>query len=104
MHAAHARFVFNLGLEQRKMWHPFKRGTFKVSYISQARELTESRKAFPWLAEGSTVVQQGALRDLDRAYKNWWSNPSHFGAPTYRSRDRNQGFIVRDLTVRPAEP
>jgi len=100
MHAAHARFVFNLGLEQRKMWHPFKRGTFKVSYISQARELTESRKAFPWLAEGSTVVQQGALRDLDRAYKNWWSNPSHFGAPTYRSRDRNQGFIVRDLTVR----
>jgi len=99
MHAAHARFVFNLGLEQRKMWHTFKRDTFRVGYVTQARELAEARKEFPWLAEGSSVVQQGALRDLDRAYKNWWSNPAHFGAPSYRSRDRNQGFIVRDLAV-----
>lgn len=100
MHAAHSRFVYNIGLEQRKMWHPFKRKTFNVSYVTQARELTEARKAFPWLAEGSTVVQQGALRDLDRAYRNWWSNPAHFGPPSFRSRNRNQGFIVRDLTVR----
>lgn len=100
MHAAHARFVFNIGLEQRRMWHPFKRETFKVTAASQMRELTEARKEFPWLAEGSTIVQQGALRDLDQAYRNWWSKPAHFGAPSYRSRHQNQGFVVRDLTVR----
>ena len=100
MHCDHARFIYNLGLEQRRMWHPFKRETFKVNYNSQARELTEARREYPWLAEGATTVQQGALRDLDLAYRSWWANPSHFGAPTFRSRDQRQGFIVRDLTVR----
>lgn len=99
MHCAHARFLYNIGLEQRKMWHPFKRDRFKITAASQMRELTEARKEFPWLAEGATTVQQGALRDLDRAFRNWWANPTHFKPPTYHSRDRNQGFVVRDLTL-----
>ncbi|KRF04341.1 hypothetical protein ASH00_14655 [Arthrobacter sp. Soil782] len=99
MHCSHARFVFNVGLEQRKMWHPFKRHTFKITAASQMRELTEAREAFPWLAEGSSAVQQGALRDLDRAYRNWWSKPSKFRHPTFRSKNERQGFIIRTLKV-----
>lgn len=96
-HCDHARFIYNLGLEQRKMWHPHSKARF--SFASQARELTEARKEFSWLAEGSAVIQQSALRDLDRAFQNWWKNPSHFGQPTWRKQGQKQGFIVRDLKV-----
>ncbi len=100
MHCGHARFVFNIGLEQRKMWHPSNKDRFKVNASSRMGELTEARKEFQWLAEGAPTVQQAALRDLDRAYRNWWTSPSHFKSPTYRKRGQRQGFIVRDLTVR----
>lgn len=100
MHTRHARYVYNLGLEQRQMWHPFKREQFKkLSATSQMLELTEARKEFPWLAEGARDVQEGALWDLERAYKNWWSNPAFFGRPTFRSKHESQSFIIRCPTV-----
>jgi putative transposase len=68
MHTEHARYVYNVGLEQRRMWHPFKKDQFKkLTYESQSAELTEARKEYDWLAAGSQVVQQSALEDLAQA-------------------------------------
>lgn len=98
MHANHARFVWNLGLEQREI-KP-RPANFWISFYTQNRELTEAREENPWLAAGSRKAQEGALYDLDQAYRNWWSNPAHFGKPTWRSRSKSpQGFIVRPLIV-----
>jgi transposase len=73
---------------------------FKPSVVSQARELSELRKEVDWLRSGASTVQQQALRDLDRAYQNWWSNPKHFSPPKPRSiKDQSQGFYVRDLSL-----
>jgi putative transposase len=71
-----------------------------MSVYDQKRELTEARAASPWLAEGSSSVQQQALFDLDRAFKNWWQHPGHFGRPTWRRAGVHEGFYVRDLKVR----
>ena len=46
------------------------------------------------MAEGSSIVQQQALRDLDQAFRNWWKNPRHFGRPTWRSKGRHESFRV----------
>lgn len=108
MHCDHARYVYNLGLEHRKLAYRHKlsyghrpgyrdrhRGS---SYVSQAALLTEARGEFDWLRAGSTVVQQGALRDLDRAFTNFFDGRAKH--PTFRSqRDPRQGFVVRDVTV-----
>jgi putative transposase len=64
------------------------------------RELAEIRKSFTWLEEGSSVVQQAALRDLNQAFQNWWNNPLHFSRPTWRKAGQNEGFYIRDLKVR----
>lgn len=97
MHCDHARYVYNLGLEHRQM--NWKGRRHHVTYEQQAAQLTEARKEFDWLREGSTVVQQGALRDLDRAYANFFSKRARF--PRFRSaRDTRQSFVVRDLKVR----
>lgn len=100
MHCNHARFIYNLGLEQRSMWHPGKRDTSKVNVGTQMVELAQARQGIDWLNEGSPVVQQGALRDLDRAFKNFFARSEHFGYPTFHKRDRKQSFVIRDLTVR----
>ena len=97
-HCSDSRFVYNLGLEQRKFYRSDR--IAKISTATQMRELTEARKSFSWLAEGSSSVQQAALRDLDRAFQNWWKNPGHFSHPTWRKAGLNEGFCVRDLSVR----
>lgn len=68
-HFADAHFVWNLGREQRKLWH---RGMKSISVYGQKRSLTEARNTTDRLGAGSSVVQQQALFDLDRAFGNWW--------------------------------
>jgi putative transposase len=87
-----------LGLEQRNLYRPNR--TQKVTANSQMRELAQARQCFTWLAEGSSSIQQQALRDLDQAFKNWWKNPRHFGRPTWRRAGQYEGFRVVEVTTR----
>lgn len=100
MHCDHARLVYNVGLEQRSWWTPSRRHfRQKITVASQMRDLTEARREFDWLRAGSTVVQQGALRDLDQAFTNFFARRS--GYPKFKKRlGARQGFVVRDLAVR----
>ncbi|MBS2993585.1 transposase [Rhodococcus erythropolis] len=100
MHCDHARLVYNLGLEQRSWWTQSRRHfRQKINYVSQAADLTEARREFDWLRAGSTVVQQGALRDLDRAFTNFFARRAWY--PTFKKRSNTrQGFVVRDLAAR----
>jgi putative transposase len=100
MHCAHARYVYNLGLEQRSMW---RRGMKSVGVYEQKRQLTEARAEFDWLRAGATVVQQQALFDLDRAFTNFFDACKGKGRakyPTFKRRGINEGFAVRDVNVR----
>jgi IS605 OrfB family transposase len=98
MHCDHARFVWNLALEQ--CGHARRFGTY-ADQKAWDRQLAEARRWSDWLAGGSSSVQQAALRDLRQAFRNWWGNPAHFRAPSWRSvRKGFQGFVVRDLTWR----
>lgn len=97
-HCSDARFVWNLGLEQRNLW---ERGrNQKIGMASQMRELAEARREFDWLGAGASVVQQQALRDLHQAFQNWWGNPGHFDHPTWRSASKNNGFRIVNLITR----
>jgi putative transposase len=88
-YCGHARFVYNLGLEQRSWWKP---GHRSIGFAEQCRELTAARAEHPWLAEGSAVVQQQALRDLAQAFANFFEHPEHFRHPTFRKKGRTEGF------------
>lgn len=92
-HCADARAVWNLALEQAN----FFRYRPAPNATQRRQQLTEARSG-SWLGEGSSSVQQQALRDFDRALCNWWGG-SH-GRPRWRRRGRNEGFVVRDVRVR----
>ena len=87
---AHARFVWNLGQEQRGMYRPGRGPT--PGFAEQCRQLTEARKAEPWLAAGSQTAQQQALRDLDQAWRNFFAGTHR--RPTWRKAGQHEGFRI----------
>ena len=68
-HCRHARFVWNLAVEQHQHWQPGRRAP---GYNEQCAQLTEARVEYEWLAAGSQTVQQQALRDFAQAMRNYF--------------------------------
>jgi transposase len=93
-HCAHARYVWNLGHEQRSEYRPGRGPT--PGFAEQSRQLTEARKAEPWLAAGPVNVQQQALRDLDKAWRNFFAGTHR--RPGFRKKYLNEGFRITDFT------
>jgi len=94
---AHARYVWNLGLEQRLMWAGWKGPT--PGFNAQAGQLAEARAVEPWLAAGSQTVQQQALRDLDQAWRQFFAGTHR--RPTWRKAGQHEGLrIVGPQSVR----
>ena len=98
LHCAHARFVWNLAVEQQSWWRP-GRGS-APGWVEQSRQLTEARAAFGWLQAGSRHVQGQALRDFDRAMAAFFDKNNPAGRPAFRSKRGRQGFAIKDTKVR----
>lgn len=88
-HCGHARYVWNLAVEQLGWSRP---GRWCPNFAEQCRQLAEARREHEWLAEGSSIVQQQALRDFEQAMKNWRSG-THC-KPTWRKEGRHEGFRI----------
>ncbi|SMF42023.1 Transposase [Azospirillum oryzae] len=91
-YAGVCRLVYNLALEQRRdWWRQVKANTgYNISYASQCRELTLLRAEFDWIAAVSIICQQQALRDLDKAFANFFAGRANH--PTPRKRALNDAF------------
>jgi len=117
-HCAHARYVWNLAWNMyqfgpletygtsshrvdrdgRRYVHQKRRPVRPLpGYVAQARMLTEARAEYAWLAAGSVVVQQQALRDFAQAMRNFYAG-TH-GRPG-RRRHQDEGFRVVNVTSR----
>jgi putative transposase len=96
-HCAHARFVWNLAVEQHAHWHPGR--TSAPGYLEQCRQLTQARAEYTWLAAGSQMVQQQALRDLAQAMARFFGG-TH-GRPSWRKAGRDEGFRI--VALKPGE-
>ena len=94
-HCAHARYVWNLAVEQQSWWRP-GRGP-APGYCAQAAQLTQARAAFGWLAVGSQMVQQQALRDFAQALANFFAGTHR--KPTWRKAGRHEGSRI--VAVKP---
>ena len=91
-HCGHARYVWNLAVEQHSHWHPGRTGA--PGYREQCRQLTAARAEHPWLAAGSQTVQQQALRDFARAMAAFFDPGNPAGRPSWRKAGRDEGFRI----------
>ena len=94
-HCGHARYVWNLAVEQHRHWRPGRKSAPR--YLEQCRQLTAARAEHPWLAAGSQMVQQQALRDFAQAMANYLGGTHD--RPSWRKAGRDEGFRI--VAVRP---
>jgi transposase len=87
--------VWNLAVEQHRHWRPGRKSA--PGYLEQCRQLTVARTEHPWLAAGSQMAQQQALRDFAQAIANHLRGTHD--RPSWRKAGRDEGFRV--VAVRP---
>jgi transposase len=92
-HCAHARYVWNLCVEQESWW---RRDRGRMPGLAErCRQLTEARAENLWLAEGSAIVQQQAIRDHEQAMRNFFAGTHR--RPQWRKAGRDEGFRIVSL-------
>ena len=93
-HAGCARFAYNWGLARRiQEYHETGKST---SAIEQHRQLNALKKTeFPWMYEVSKCAPQEALRDLDKAFVNFYrglKRGKKTGFPKFKKKGIHDSF------------
>ncbi|MGF6439772.1 RNA-guided endonuclease InsQ/TnpB family protein [Paraburkholderia youngii] len=88
--AGACRFVFNRALALQV--ERYKGGEKKLGYAGLCKQLTEWRNSTdtPWLADLHSQVGQQALKDLERAYTNFFDGRASF--PRFRRKGERDSF------------
>ena len=88
------RFVFNKALALQK--ENYEAGNKYISYVEMAKKLTEWRNSTEtsWLSEAPCHSLQHALKDLDRAYKNFFAGRAEF--PRFKKKWSRSSFRFPD--------
>lgn len=91
------RFVWNHYLAARK--EAYEREGRTLNYYDCAKDVTRLKETFPWLREVDSTALQSSLRDLDRAYQNFFQHLKQGQAPGYprfkAKHDRRQSYCTR---------
>jgi len=92
--AGSCRFVFNKALALQKANH--EAGGKFVGYVAMAKHLTEWRNGTetPWLKDAPGHPLQHALKDLERAYKNFFAKRADF--PRFKKKGQGDSFRYPD--------
>jgi len=92
--AGSCRFVFNkaLALQQER----YERGEKKLGYAGLCKLLTEWRNSTEtaWLADAPVHPLQQTLKDLERAYKNFFAKRAGF--PRFKKKGQHDSFRYPD--------
>ncbi len=96
-HAGVARFTYNWGLDQRIKLYKSNQGNDRFTDPMKQHKLLNSMKKtqFPWMYECSKCAPQEALRDLGRAFKNFYrglKDGKRIGFPRFKSKGRYDSF------------
>lgn len=86
--AGSCRFVYNkaLAMEQER----YKEGEKRLRYIGTSSLLPPWKKELEWLADTPAQVLQQALKDLDRAYTNFFAKRAD--APRFKKKGLHSSF------------
>lgn len=93
-YAGARRFVFNKALALQK--ERYEIGEKKLGYAGLCKMLTDWRNSTetPWLADSPVHTLQQGLKDLDRAYQNFFAKRAAF--PTFKKKGLGDSFRYPD--------
>ncbi|MHA2068618.1 MAG: RNA-guided endonuclease InsQ/TnpB family protein, partial [Candidatus Thorarchaeota archaeon] len=96
-HAGVARFTYNWGLDKRIQLFKTNQGSARFTNAMKQHKLLNSlkRTQFPWMYEGSKCAPQEALRDLHRAFQNFYRGRKKgrkVGLPRFKRKGVRDSF------------
>ncbi len=96
-HAGVARFTYNWGLEHRIKLYNDGQGSNRFTDAMRQHKLLNSLKKtqFPWMYECSKCAPQEALRNLDRAFRNFYrglKTVKSVGFPRFKRKGVRDSF------------
>lgn len=87
-----ARFVYNMGLAARKAHYAeYGKG---LNYYDTTYMLTVIKRFIPWLKEANAHVLHASLKDLDRAFKNFFEGRAEH--PKFKNKFHAQSIRYRE--------
>lgn len=81
-----SRFVYNYFLAHHKIY--YEETGKSLRFYEASRMLTQLKSELSWLYEADKCALQNALKDLDKAFENFFNNKS-FGYPKYKTRKQH---------------
>lgn len=92
--AGSCRFVFNKALAMQS--ERYARGEQKLGYAGLCKQLTEWRNTpeTEWLADAPVHPLQQSLKDLERAYANFFARKANF--PRFKKKGKSDSFRYPD--------
>lgn len=96
------RLVYNLALEQRcDHWRNYQATTgHHLGFAFQSGELTALRQQFDWIEAVVRTCEEQALRDLDKAFTNFFAGVSKYPKPRRKGVNDSFRFKGREISVR----
>ena len=82
------RFVFNKALALQKA--NYAAGAKFLNYVALANKLPDWKQEFQWLKEAPSQALQQVLKDLERAWKNFFEKRVAF--PKFKKKDQRESF------------
>lgn len=86
-----SRFVFNRALTYQNEQYQ-KDNSFKFSYRKIADLLPEWKREFTWLKDCHSQVLQQSIKDLDKAFENFFAKRSNF--PNFKCKGEKDSFRI----------
>lgn len=93
------RWVYNRVLSMRKEEYA---ASGKIKNINSYIALIPKwkRSEAPWLSEVDSMALQQSLRDLDKAYKNFFRSPGKVGFPRFKSKHASRkSYHTNNITI-----
>ena len=86
-HIGSMRYVFNWGLNRQIEHYEVNKKKLSVAELGVELTKLKNRDGFEWLYEVSNATLKEALRDLDKAYKSFFSGS---GFPKFKSKKKSK--------------
>jgi len=86
--AGACRFVFNKALAAQKVNR--ETGGKFMNYVALANQLPKWKREFAWLRESPSQALQQSLKDLDKAYQNFFDKRAAF--PKFKKKGQRESF------------
>ncbi len=93
-----ARFSYNWALEQwQKQYQAHKKDPSlpKPNEAALRRQINSIKKTeFPWMLEVTKCAVQYGIKNLGKAFQNFFKNPKHFGYPQFKKKYQHDSFAL----------